>query len=75
MADAPFDLEKAHRWFAIELNNLSWDLFEAPDRSGEADQQMIHAAQLLQYATRAIAVPPLAMGARIRVVNWSSDPL
>ncbi len=57
MADAPFDLEKAHRWFALELNNLSWDLFEAPDRSGEADQQMIHAAHAAYHHWQQVGKP------------------
>jgi hypothetical protein len=25
MADAPFDLATAHRWFGVELNNTTWD--------------------------------------------------
>ena len=51
MADAPFtDLQRAHRWFAVEMNNLAWDLIEAAGRSPAgtpppADaERMIHAA-------------------------------
>lgn len=44
MSTAPFDLPKAHRWFAVELNNLCWDLIEAEHRSAEQTERMIHAA-------------------------------
>ncbi len=44
MPDAPFDVAKAHRWFAVEFNNQAWDLVEKPDRSAEETQQMIHLA-------------------------------
>jgi hypothetical protein len=40
----PFDVAKAHRWFAVELNNLAWNLVEAPQRSSAEVEQMIHAA-------------------------------
>jgi hypothetical protein len=42
--DAPFDLAKAHRWFAVECNNAAWDLIEKPSRTAEEEQQMIHLA-------------------------------
>ena len=44
MADAPFEVPRAHRWFAVELNNLAWDLVEAPQRSADEIERMIHAA-------------------------------
>lgn len=44
MADAPFDIRVAHRWFAVELNNLAWDLVETKDRSQQDTQRMIDAA-------------------------------
>ncbi len=44
MADAPFELSRAHRWFAIELNNRAWDLLEKADRTADETEQMIHAA-------------------------------
>ena len=44
MATAPFDVRRAHRWFAVELNNLAWDLVEQPDRDREGTERMIHAA-------------------------------
>lgn len=44
MTEAPFDIQKAHRRFAVELNNLAWDLLES-DNKTEADmEQMVHAA-------------------------------
>lgn len=44
MAEPPFDVTRAHRWFAVELNNLAWELVEAPDRSPADAERMIHAA-------------------------------
>lgn len=39
-----FDVSKAHRYFAVEFNNLAWDLVEGIDRSDDAIERMIHAA-------------------------------
>jgi hypothetical protein len=44
MPEPPFDLAKAHRWFAVGFNNQAWDLVEKPDRSADETQQMIHLA-------------------------------
>jgi hypothetical protein len=44
MKEAPFDPARAHRCFAIELNNLAWDLVEADERSPADAERMIHAA-------------------------------
>lgn len=40
----PFDVTRAHRWFAVEMNNLGWDLVEAGERSPVETERMIHAA-------------------------------
>lgn len=44
MADPPFDLDKAHRWFAIELNNRAWDLLEAAELSDARADELVHVA-------------------------------
>lgn len=44
MQNAPFDVDRAHRWFAVELNNLSWDIVEADKRTPDEIERMIHAA-------------------------------
>ncbi len=44
MAEPPFDLERAHHWFAVEFNNHAWDLVEAAKRSAEETERMIHLA-------------------------------
>lgn len=44
MAETPFDLAKAHRWFAVECNNQAWDLYELPQRTAAENERMIHAA-------------------------------
>jgi hypothetical protein len=44
MAEAPFDLSRAQRWFAVELNNLAWDLLDKPGRTNDETNRMLHAA-------------------------------
>jgi hypothetical protein len=44
MADIPMDLERAHRWFAVEFNNRAWYLVEKVDRNRDEVEEMIHAA-------------------------------
>jgi hypothetical protein len=44
MSEPPFDLAKAHRWFAVELNNLAWELYELPARTADETERMIDAA-------------------------------
>ena len=44
MTSPPFDVKHAHRWFAVELNNLAWDLVEADARSAADAERMIHAS-------------------------------
>lgn len=44
MTAAPFDVNRAHRWFAVELNNVAWELAEADERSAADVERMIHAA-------------------------------
>ncbi|MFT3788758.1 MAG: hypothetical protein QM770_21745 [Tepidisphaeraceae bacterium] len=44
MSASSFNVRRAHQWFAIELNNLAWDLVEANERSPADAERMIHAA-------------------------------
>ena len=44
MTSPPFDIQRAHRWFAVELNNLSWELVEAHHISASDVERMVHAA-------------------------------
>jgi len=44
MNEPPFDVAKAHRWFAVELNNAAWDLVDKADRTAAETDQMIHSA-------------------------------
>jgi hypothetical protein len=44
MADAPFDLAPAQRWFAVECNNVAWDLLEKSNRTADETERMLHAA-------------------------------
>ncbi|MFN0019032.1 MAG: hypothetical protein ACKVP0_12280 [Pirellulaceae bacterium] len=44
MADAPFDLAKAQRWFAIECNNAAWELLDKPGRTADETERLLHVA-------------------------------
>ncbi|MBC7854950.1 MAG: hypothetical protein IAF94_16075 [Pirellulaceae bacterium] len=44
MADAPFDLLRAQRWFAVECNNAAWELLEKPNRTADETERMLHSA-------------------------------
>ncbi len=39
-----YTIEDCHKKFAVELNNLVWNLLEKRARTGEEDEEMIHAA-------------------------------
>lgn len=57
MSEPPFDLETAHRWFAIECNNRVWDLYEQAERTPSEDEEMLHAAQAACHHWRQIGTP------------------
>src|SRR5688572_18457604 len=44
MAEAPLDLPRAQRWFAVECNNAAWELLEKPNRTADETERMVHAA-------------------------------
>lgn len=44
MPDPPFDVSKADRWFAVELNNNTWDWLEAGDYSQPNAERMVYVA-------------------------------
>lgn len=57
MTEAPLDLPRAHRWFAVEFNNEAWDLVEKPDRAPEETRRMIHLAHAAALHWSAIGKP------------------
>jgi hypothetical protein len=57
MSAPSFDLQNAHRWFAVEFNNRAWDLVESPSRSPEETSQMISAAHAACLHWRAVGGP------------------
>ena len=57
MSDAPFDVPRAHRWFAVEFNNAAWELVEKPDRSPEETQRMLHLAHAAALHWSAVGKP------------------
>ena len=44
MSEPQFDQAKAHRWFAVECNNLAWELCELPSRTADETERMLDAA-------------------------------
>ena len=44
MSETPFDKAVAQRWFAIELNNATWEWLESGDYDVHVGEQMLHAA-------------------------------
>ena len=49
MTDEKFDVNKAHKWFAVECNNQAWDLVEAKERTAEQIEEMIHLAHAARF--------------------------
>lgn len=54
MPEAPFDVSRAHRWFAVECNNSAWDLLESSGRSAEDSARLIEAAHAASFHWRAV---------------------
>jgi hypothetical protein len=57
MSQPPFDLAKAHRWFAVEFNNRAWELVEQDSRTDEEVREMIDAAHAAAIHWRAVGTP------------------
>jgi catechol 2,3-dioxygenase-like lactoylglutathione lyase family enzyme len=57
MGDPPFDVNRAHRWFAAQANNLAWDLVEAAGRSSEETDRMIQAAHAACFHWHQVGTP------------------
>ncbi len=49
MAEAPFEVEKAHRWFGIDLNNSAMDALDAGLITPESCEPYIHAVHASCY--------------------------
>ena len=62
---APFDEARAHRWFAVEANNLAWDLLALPDRSAADTQRMLHAAHAAAFHWSHVGQPINALRADV----------
>ncbi|TMH68169.1 MAG: hypothetical protein E6H57_11405 [Betaproteobacteria bacterium] len=43
-APAPEELEKWHKWFAVECNNRAWRLAEQASRTPAENEEMLHCA-------------------------------
>jgi hypothetical protein len=49
MPEPPFDESAAHRWFAVELNNTTWDWLEAGNYNAQSAEPIVHAAHASCY--------------------------
>lgn len=49
MAEAPFEVERAHRWFGIDLNNSTMDALDAGLITPESCEPYIHAVHASCY--------------------------
>ncbi|MBM84088.1 MAG: hypothetical protein CMJ78_26340 [Planctomycetaceae bacterium] len=52
--EPPFNVDQAHKWFAIEFNNAAWDALEKADRSAEESDVMVHLAHASTFHWRKI---------------------
>ncbi len=57
MTNPPFDLARAHRWFAVECNNEAWDLLESPSRTPDEVERMLHLAHASWFHWHAVGTP------------------
>lgn len=57
MPEAPLDIAKAHRWFAVECNNAAWTLLELPTRTAEETERLLHAAHAAVLHWAAVGTP------------------
>ncbi|HYE77264.1 MAG TPA: hypothetical protein VEI97_04685 [bacterium] len=42
-------IPQAHKWFAVECNNGTWDLIEKADRTPDEDLRLVHMAHAAKY--------------------------
>ncbi len=49
MSNPAFDKAAAHKWFAVELNNATWDWLDAEDYESPSAERMVHAAHASCY--------------------------
>ncbi len=64
-----FDLAQAHRYFAIESNNQTWDWLESDDRSAEKIAWAIHAAHASYFHWSQIGKPVHQLRAACLLAN------
>ena len=72
MAEAPFDVAKAHRWFAVEFNNLAWDLLESPERDSESLTRALDAAHAARLHWSHVGEPINALRAEVLLATVSA---
>jgi hypothetical protein len=57
MANASFDVAQANRWFAVETNNLAWDLLESGTWTDAQSERMIDAAHAAAFHWSEVGTP------------------
>jgi hypothetical protein len=53
----PEEIDKWHRRFAVECNNLCWDLIEKTSRNEQDTERMLHAAHTAAFHWATIGTP------------------
>jgi hypothetical protein len=51
------EIEKWHRWFAVECNNSGWSLASKPDRNAAENREMLLSAQAAAFHWSKIGQP------------------
>lgn len=69
MSEPPFDLAKGHRWFAVEFNNLAWELYELPSRTAEETERMLDAAHASVHHWRQVGTVLNALRGQILLAS------
>ena len=57
VSSPPFDVAVAERWFAIQYNNIAWDLVESASRVPRETERMLHAAHAACLHWSAVGTP------------------
>ena len=55
--EVKISIQEAHQQFAVELNNLVWDLLMKENRTLEESEKMVHAAHASHYHWGVIGLP------------------
>lgn len=69
MKEPTFPIDEAHRWFAVALNNASWDLLENTNRTAEQNYELLHSVHASCHHWRNAGQPINEIRALCLIVN------